>query len=68
MTAHDFLQYVRGVEIPQHLRRGQFAFNHLLEVRPDLAERVRGTEPDPFGLHYLSSAFEEWIISAWGNS
>ena len=29
-------------------RYGQALFNTLLGIRPDLAERVRGTEIDPF--------------------
>jgi hypothetical protein len=33
-------------------RYGQAFFNHLLEVRPQLAELVRGTDKDPF---YLST-------------
>lgn len=29
-------------------RYGQAMFNHLCEVRSDLAEKVRGTDMDPF--------------------
>lgn len=29
-------------------RYGQALFNSLLSIRPDLAERIRGTEIDPF--------------------
>ena len=29
-------------------RYGQAMFNHLCEVRPDLAEQIRGTDKDPF--------------------
>lgn len=29
-------------------RYGQSMFNHLCKVRPDLAEKVRGTDMDPF--------------------
>lgn len=29
-------------------RYGQAIFNHLLTVRPDLAEQIRGTDKDPF--------------------
>ena len=36
-------------------RYGQGMFNHLCEVKPDLAEKVRGTNMDPF---YCSSPME----------
>lgn len=29
-------------------RRGQALFNHLHDVRPDLANQLRGTDLDPF--------------------
>lgn len=29
-------------------RYGQAMFNHLVEIRPDLAEKIRGTNMDPF--------------------
>jgi len=29
----------------------QAMFNHLVEVRPDLSEQVRGTDMDPFYCH-----------------
>lgn len=29
-------------------RYGQAMFNHLVDVRPDLSEAVRGTDADPF--------------------
>lgn len=39
-------------------RYGQAMFNHLLEVRPDLAEQIRGTENDPF--HCCSSTDQQF--------
>jgi hypothetical protein len=50
-------------------RYGQGMFNHLLEVRPELAEAVRGTNRDPF--HCVSPTdprfdrFVEYIESEW---
>lgn len=35
-------------------RYGQAMFNHLCTVRPELAERVRGTDKDPFYVAALS--------------
>lgn len=44
-------------------------FNHLLEVRPDLAEAVRGTDKDPFYVKELADPrwdrFVEFIESEW---
>lgn len=51
-------------------RYGQGMFNHLCEVKPDLAEKVRGTNMDPF---YCSSSMEAkfdrfitFIEANWG--
>lgn len=38
---------LRQVEVPTE-RFGQAAFNTLHNIRPDLSERVRGTNLDPF--------------------
>lgn len=50
-------------------RYGQAMFNHLLEVRPDLAEAVRGTDKDPFYVKELADPrwdrFVEFIESEW---
>ncbi len=40
-------------------RYGQAMFNHLHEVQPELAEKVRGTEMDPF---YCSSGSVKDLI------
>lgn len=52
-------------------RYGQAMFNHLCEVKPDLAEKVRNTNMDPF---YCASPMEakfncfiEFIESNWNN-
>lgn len=50
-------------------RHGQAMFNHLFEIRPDLANEVRGTDKDPF--HIIKSShpnwarFVEFIESRW---
>jgi hypothetical protein len=50
-------------------RYGQAMFNHLLEVRPDLAETVRGTDKDPFYVQELKDPkwdrFVEYIELNW---
>jgi hypothetical protein len=52
-------------------RYGQAMFNHLWEVRPDLSEKVRGTDKDPFYVDRLYDprwdAFVEFIESNWYN-
>lgn len=48
------------------LRAGQAAFNVLGLVRPDLAERVRGTELDPFYRDDRLDAFFVWLEEVVG--
>ncbi len=44
-------------------RYGQAAFNLLCEVRPDLSEKIRGTENDPFYLERARGAKWEAFVS-----
>ena len=57
-------------------RKGQAAFNHLVEVRPELANAIRGTTLDPFycqtGLAHENAhgnetwtRFTEWLNDNW---
>jgi len=46
-------------------RPGQVAFNILCHVAPDLAERVRGTENDPFNISSRLPAFAAWLKANW---
>lgn len=50
-------------------RYGQAMFNHLLSVRPELAEKVRGTEKDPFYVSQLADPrwdkFVSFIEAEW---
>ncbi len=54
-----------------HERYGQAMFNHLQSVRPDLAERVRGTDKDPFSCKSPTDPrfdrFIDFIESEWFN-
>jgi hypothetical protein len=45
-----FVAYVHNVKTakPKEQREGQWAFNSLLDIRPDIAEKARATEVDPF--------------------
>ena len=51
-------------------RFGQAAFNVLAEVRPDLAEQVRGTQRDPFYARDASDPrlgrFAAFLAENWG--
>lgn len=50
-------------------RYGQAMFNHLVEVRPDLAECVRGSLADPFYVERLADPrwdkFVNYIETQW---
>lgn len=46
-------------------RLGQSFFNVLREVRPDLAERVRGTKVDPFYVDDKVTDFLNFVGSRW---
>ena len=42
-------------------RYGQAMFNHLFMVKPELAEKVRGTDMDPFYVETLDSRWERFV-------
>lgn len=70
MTTTDTLtydQYVQlcAVEHDADLRSGQWAFNVLYQIRPDLADAVRTTVRDPFYQDSKLPAFHEWVRMAW---
>jgi hypothetical protein len=63
MTFNEFLSYAAQSNPEQ--RTGQSAFNALHSVRPDLADRVRGTIIDPFYddekfMDFLSFVEDQW--------
>lgn len=43
-----------------HIRYGQALFNLLSQVRPDLAEQVRGSDKDIFFMNGPADNFERW--------
>ena len=47
-------------------RDGQRFFNFLYEVRPDLAEQLRGTLEDPFHKESLTDRIWIWLVLHWG--
>lgn len=66
--AEDFLRSTT-TNIPAEWRIGQAMFNGLLQVRPDLAEKVRGTDKDPFYAVTRQddrvTAFEQFARENW---
>jgi hypothetical protein len=73
MTVDEFYELARLARIAcPHWRYGQALFNILLDVRPDLAEQVRGTDKDPF--YALGNtndprliAFGEFVNAHWND-
>ena len=45
---NEFLGRVEKIQKQYKWRYGQALFNGLLDLRPDLAEEIRGTPLDPF--------------------
>lgn len=73
-VSHKLKDYWAAVNRVRGQRAGQAMFNVLERMRPDLAEKVRGTDFDPF---YASSlewegrskvdAFRKWLRDNWGS-
>lgn len=63
---HQYLSLVIERPCPPDWRAGQYAFNTLRDLRPDLAERVRGTALDPFHRDDVLPAFLRYVARHWG--
>ncbi len=68
ITLHEF--YTESIELTivfPDWRYGQALFNNLLDVRPNLAEQVRGTTLDPFHKDSISEMddFFTFIEKNW---
>lgn len=48
-------------------RKGQTYFNVLSNVRPDIAESIRGTDLDPFHDDSKIGEFLTYVAKVWGN-
>lgn len=62
---HEYLVLLISRPCPPDWRAGQYAFNALLDVRPDLAERVRGRHLDPFHRSDVLPAFLRFLERHW---
>ena len=66
MTVYEYLQKVRTVHVENpDWRLGQSYFNVLTEVRPGLAERVRGRAVDPFNFVFRIADFLAFFSDHW---
>lgn len=68
-TLHSFYDLAESRGRRTGERYGQAMFNHLLDVWPEMAERIRGTNADPFHCetrtHQRVDAFVRTIESMW---
>lgn len=67
MTFMEYLDEVFRQHRIHHrdLRFGQTAMNYLHAVRPELSNRVRGTDQDPFYDDTKFAAFCLWLSQEW---
>lgn len=66
MTYTEFLLYAIDYDRQHHKERpGQSAFNALWRERPDLADKVGGTELDPFYEDWRLPAFWAFLEASW---
>ncbi len=67
---NEFLGRVEKIQKQYKWRYGQALFNGLLDLRPDLAEEIRGTPLDPFNkkakkdvpAELLAMLEERWLV------
>ena len=66
MTFDEFVDLVPEMQgMYPEWRAGQAAFNTLLRYRPDLAERVKATNLDPFYQDAQLADFYLWLKDTW---
>lgn len=65
MTFHKFYRAHYRNRAPLDQRPGQWFFNDLCAVRPDLADAIRGGKLDPFHGR-VSLALLDWLEANWG--
>lgn len=66
MTFHEYLIIVQAdANRPPEQRRGQFMFNLLVLIRPDLADQIRCTDEDPFYDNDRIPAMIAWLAEHW---
>ena len=66
LTVSEYLQHVSHTYCAHPAWRvGQTYFNVLYLLRPDLSERVRGSELDPFHVDTRLPAFLAFVVEEW---
>ena len=66
LTTKEFNDWLTGLAEYQKehssLRKGQNTFNYLHQEYPQIADKVRGTESDPFYNDNKLGAFYQWLM------
>jgi len=72
MRLFEFFQQADDLYVSSSKKWGQVVFDHLEEIRPDLAKAVKGTDKDPFNVKGRDNRsepqwkrFEEFITANW---
>ena len=69
MTYDEFLARVHIEHMDQpvngDLRLGQIFFNKLSDVRPAIAEEIRGTMLDPFFKQRITQVVSDFVRERW---
>lgn len=66
MTFDQYVQMAeRSFRENRMLRKGQYLFNTLYAVRPDIADQLRATEVDCFYRDVLIPAFLQEVERLW---
>lgn len=50
---------------PGEIRAGQAYFNLLMQVRPDIATKMRGSLVDPFYKHRVTEVVRQFVAEHW---
>lgn len=66
MTFDEFLVLHARSPRPRGQRNGQWVFNHVHLIRPDVANQLRGTPSDCFYSDEMISAFLDDARGLWG--
>lgn len=67
-TSRLWFRYAFNLSAHPTWRRGQTYFNTLVEVRLDLAERIRGTRLDPFHDDDRLRDCVPWVEDNWAGA
>lgn len=63
----ELVKSLHGHPTNREQRLGQVYFNVLLSIRPDIAEKMRGTMFDPFHRDEIHPKVRDFVLTHWGN-